>query len=213
MHSHTSRPRRPRRGFTLVELLVVIGIIALLISILLPALSKARDSARTIACLSNCRQLGMAFNMYTTTNHGYMPYPQTGIGVIGEYNSTTNKPANWSDMAQAACWFWALDPYLGAKLNNDAVTTTRALSRAKQCPMDYDPLDESDQNSVRSLKMNTHLRHINANGAFTYLRITELRQTQQVVLIGDGVGYEDMGGLAKSPRVRPATTRRSSPCR
>ena len=67
-----------RKAFTLVELLVVIGIIALLISILLPALSKARQQGNWAVCLSNLKQIGNALTMYANENKGYLPRPASG---------------------------------------------------------------------------------------------------------------------------------------
>jgi prepilin-type N-terminal cleavage/methylation domain-containing protein/prepilin-type processing-associated H-X9-DG protein len=70
---------RRRLGFTLVELLVVIGIIAVLIGILLPALNKARKASRTTACLSNLRQLVMGEIQYVNDNRGkFSPYYDYG---------------------------------------------------------------------------------------------------------------------------------------
>jgi len=64
---------RVKNGFTLVELLVVIGIIALLISILLPALNNAREQARSVACLSNVRQIVQGASMYAAQYEGWLP--------------------------------------------------------------------------------------------------------------------------------------------
>src|SRR6476660_6843321 len=85
-----------RKGFTLVELLVVIGIIALLISILLPALNKARKASRTASCLSNCRQLAMAEIQYVNDNKGkFSPYfnGSKGTKFQIEWMSQIMKPA------------------------------------------------------------------------------------------------------------------------
>ncbi|HEY1686130.1 MAG TPA: type II secretion system protein [Tepidisphaeraceae bacterium] len=80
-----------RRGFTLVELLVVIGIIALLISVLLPALTKARAAAQRTACLSNLRQVHLAFVFYSQAFHDQVPIGcrnNTALGgVVKQYDS------------------------------------------------------------------------------------------------------------------------------
>lgn len=89
---------RAQRAFTLVELLVVIGIIALLISMLLPALSRARDAANSAKCLSNMRQCGIAVQMYVNENKGKWlpPYrmPEGTVNYVpgGAANSWNSAP-------------------------------------------------------------------------------------------------------------------------
>jgi len=72
--------RQRRHGFTLVELLVVIGVIALLISILMPALNSARSAARLVQCQSNFKQIHNALLMYANANRGYLPYASSAAG-------------------------------------------------------------------------------------------------------------------------------------
>jgi len=80
-----------KHGFTLIELLVVISIIALLVSILMPALAKARDSAKSVYCLSNLRQFAIAAELYTNDNEGY--YPIAYCNYVDSTNSRSYKVA------------------------------------------------------------------------------------------------------------------------
>ncbi len=77
-----------RVAFTLVELLVVIGIIALLIGLLLPTLSRAREQAKAVKCLSNLHQLGLAAFGVAADNHGSFPQAQTGGKVYWDFDES-----------------------------------------------------------------------------------------------------------------------------
>jgi prepilin-type N-terminal cleavage/methylation domain-containing protein/prepilin-type processing-associated H-X9-DG protein len=94
------------RGFTLVELLVVIGIISVLISILLPTLSKARQAAQSIQCQSNLRGLAQAMLMYVADNKGWLPGGPTSSGrFLYNANWSTNPTYN-SGNCPAICQNW-----------------------------------------------------------------------------------------------------------
>ncbi len=88
---------REKKGFTLVELLVVISIIALLLAILLPALGRAREVSKLVVCQSNLRQLAIAWMTYAQSNDERMPYP---------FMYQNNKTGMW---AMKETWIWA--PY------------------------------------------------------------------------------------------------------
>jgi prepilin-type N-terminal cleavage/methylation domain-containing protein/prepilin-type processing-associated H-X9-DG protein len=93
-----------RRAFTLVELLVVIGIIAILIGILLPVLGQARERARRIACLSNMRQLAIAWTMYANVNKGLIPSADTnGQGWAADGNLD-------NDIRRGSLYQWIPNP-------------------------------------------------------------------------------------------------------
>ena len=105
-------PSHRRRGFTLVELLVVIGIIAVLISILLPAMGRARESANRAQCLSNLRQIAIAVTSYAQEKK-VLPGPiNVGIADPETVNATTNNPFTTTEKRQQLSNADLLQPFL-----------------------------------------------------------------------------------------------------
>ena len=177
------------RGFTLVELLVVIGIIALLISILLPSLSKARESARTIKCLSNLRQLGMAAMMYANESKQFLPYPTSAYGDVSGVDNA----------GERMLWFSVLDPYLGgiSGQGRTGVAAHRGYTPFKQCVVwesfeggkitgGQDALKEAS----RSYKMNSHLRRTNPRAP---AKVSDVRNATNFVMFGDSTSMDYTG--------------------
>lgn len=127
--------RLRRRGFTLVELLVVVAIVALLIGLLLPALRRARDAGRAAACLSNERQIGIAWGAYLAdfdkfpwgSEEHYERKARSGWGGVHWYGWDGGQAHEEAQFLAAAR---PVNPYLGEDL------VAEAVARIFRCPSD-----------------------------------------------------------------------------
>ena len=101
-----SRLRARARGFTLVEMLVVIAIIVTLAAILLPAVLKAREAARSSDCMSNLRQINLGLAQFLEANRAYLPYRWEDSNHVNRWG--VNRPR----------WQWIVADYLGRPAQN-----------------------------------------------------------------------------------------------
>lgn len=132
LSSARSRESARIRAFTLVELLVVIGILALLISILLPVMGRARESASNVKCMSNLRSIGQALAGYQAENKGSMPW---GFMWNRMYPAgTANQGLSAESPSYLYMWSTLLTKYMNPKTPSGGLYSRGEFAQTFKCP-------------------------------------------------------------------------------
>jgi prepilin-type N-terminal cleavage/methylation domain-containing protein len=163
---------QPVPAFTLVELLVVTAVIAILASLLLPALSHARDQARAAGCVSNLRQWGLAYRQYADDNKDFLPRRGQGMQPLAQID----RPEDW---------FNSLPPYFNSPSYQSLFAANQRLKAHSKslfiCPVADDP----GSNHFLPYGMNMNLSPWNLPRASKF---SEVVQPSQVVAMADAPG-------------------------
>jgi prepilin-type N-terminal cleavage/methylation domain-containing protein len=178
--------QRPGLGFSLVELLVVITIIALLASLLVPTLTRARDKAQSAQCISNLRQWGLAYRQYADDNHDYLPRRGQGVQPLAQID----RPEDW---------FNALPPYLTLPSYQQLFTNGQRPAASGHsvfvCPVAADP----GSNHFLPYAMNMNLCPWGNSGTTEPTKFSDVVEPVHVATLTDGPGPYSATYPSKNP--------------
>ena len=187
--------RSPRRGFTLIEVLVVIAIITILAALILPILSRAKASARQVQCLSNQRNLHVAFVSYVEDHEGIMPqesYEPFGETVINNWGQVLGTLLPNGHRDSEGVWYNALAAYLSTPPASYYAAPSRRRGfydrgNIMQCPSARFPPEAYQLNhqfALFSLAMNSQLIQL---GLAPFVHFNRIHDQVRTVLFLDNL--------------------------
>ena len=160
--------RKSWAGFTLVELLVVIGIVALLIGLLMPALQTARQAARRTQCLSNLRQLGTMAQVYVANSRGFFPPSRYGAGFEWDFHVVIDSTTGEQRIDPGILWMGS------------------ATLRIQQCPS-YEGRSPTPSDPYTGYNYNTSfIGHGTGEANPIPAKASQIRRPSEIALFGDG---------------------------
>jgi prepilin-type N-terminal cleavage/methylation domain-containing protein/prepilin-type processing-associated H-X9-DG protein len=175
--------RRNRAAFTLIELLTVIAIIGILAAILIPTVSKVRDSARQAQCTSNVRQISMAILGYAMDNRDFAPKGAAGVCAATGFN----QPNSWNIVIM---------PYIGQTPSGDSATAIqqRRAQEVLRCPtfiLQRSPTQAQLDQGFFGIGLNLALgvpENVggdNRNAEWSRISLTRFSALSRIILVGD----------------------------